>query len=252
MSFNSAAFLFFFFPAVFLLHAVLPAGRCKNVFLAAAGLGFYALGQWQGLPLLLSAVLISYIAGRLMVRPRVKKPALIAALVLELGLLGCFKYLNFFTGLLSAVLPVEIPAADLLLPVGISFFTFKAIAYVIDAYRDEKAASRSFLEVLLYISFFPQITSGPISRFGQFASQLREKRPFDPERTARGLRRFIVGFGKKMLVAVPVGTIANAAFSLGPGLDARMAWVGAAAYSVQIYFDFSGYSDMAIDRKSVV
>ena len=250
MAFNSAAFLFFFFPLAFLLYAVLPGYRLKNGLLAALGLIFYAFGQWQGIPLLLLCVLISYAAGRCMANPRLRKPACVLALALELGLLGCFKYLDFFTGILSALLPVEIPAAGLLLPVGISFFTFKSMSYVIDAYRAGEAPSRRLLDVLLYISFFPQITSGPITRFGPFAAQL-ENRPFTPEGTARGLRRFIVGFGKKMLIAVPVAGIVDSVFALGAGLDARAAWLGAAAYTVQIYFDFSGYSDMAIGLAGV-
>ena len=245
MAFNSAAFLFFFFPAAFLLYAAVPGIRVKNALLAVFSLIFYAFGQWQGLPLLLLAVLISYGAGRMMDRPAAKKPVTVLALVLDLGLLGCFKYLDFFTGILNRILPVDIPAANLLLPVGISFFIFKSMSYVIDAYRDGGKASRNFLDVLLYVSFFPQITSGPITRFDHFAAQLRS-RPFDSERTARGLRRFIVGFGKKMLIAGPVSAIVDSAFSLGGALDIRMAWLGAVAYTIQIYFDFSGYSDMAI------
>lgn len=251
MAFNSAAFLFFFFPLAFLLYAVLPQGKPRNLFLTAAGLIFYAFGQWQGIPLLFLAALVSYLAGRaVMARPGLRRPALAAALLLELGLLGCFKYLNFFTGLLNRLLPVELPQAELLLPVGISFFTFKAISYVMDVYRDGSRGSRSFLDVFLYISFFPQVTSGPITRFGQFSAQL-ESRPFDSGRIARGLRRFIVGFSKKMLIAGPVAAVVNSAFALGTGLDVRTAWLGALAYTVQIYFDFSGYSDMAIGLAAV-
>ena len=245
VAFNSAAFLFFFFPLAFLLYALAPGIRVKNALLAVFSLIFYAFGQWQGLPLLVLAAVISYVAGRLMDRPSVKKPAAVLAVVLDLGLLGCFKYLDFFTGILNRILPVDIPEANLLLPVGISFFIFKSMSYVVDAYRDSGRASRSFLDVLLYISFFPQITSGPIARFDHFAAQLLS-RPFDSEGTARGLRRFIVGFGKKMLIAGPVSAIVDSAFSLGGALDIRMAWLGAAAYTLQIYFDFSGYSDMAI------
>ena len=245
VAFNSAAFLFFFFPLAFLLYALAPGIRVKNALLAVFSLIFYAFGQWQGLPLLVLAAVISYVAGRLMDRPSVKKPAAVLAVVLDLGLLGCFQYLDFFTGILNRILPVDIPEANLLLPVGISFFIFKSMSYVVDAYRDSGRASRSFLDVLLYISFFPQITSGPIARFDHFAAQLLS-RPFDSEGTARGLRRFIVGFGKKMLIAGPVSAIVDSAFSLGGALDIRMAWLGAAAYTIQIYFDFSGYSDMAI------
>lgn len=250
MAFNAAAFLYFFFPLVFLLYVVMPSIRAKNGLLLASGLVFYTFGQWQGVPLLLFSVLASYAAARLMCRPRAKKAALITALALELGLLGCFKYLDFFTGILNQFLPFQIPAANLPLPIGISFFTFRSMAYVIDAYRDSRNVSRRFGDVFLYISFFPQLTSGPIDRFESFSAQLAD-RPFLPEQTARGLRRFIIGFGKKMLIAGPVSAIANVAFSLDGGLDIRMAWLGAAAYTIQIYFDFSGYSDMAIGLSAV-
>lgn len=249
MAFHSAAFLFFFFPVAFLLYHVLPGIRWKNRLLLVVSLVFYAFGQWQGLPLLLLSAFMNYIAGKLIARGAGRKPVLILALTLNLLGLGCFKYMNFFSDILSGLLSRPLPGADLLLPMGISFFTFKGMSYVIDVYRGGQPAKR-FSDALLYISFFPQVTAGPITRYPWFAGQLEERTP-TPEQTARGLRRFIIGLGKKLLISALTAPIASAAFSLGGELDVRTAWLGAAAYSVQIYFDFSGYSDMAIGLASV-
>ncbi len=244
MALHSASFLFFFFPLVWLLSLAV-SGRGRTYFLIAVSLAFYACGQWQGLPCLLLSAAVSFAAGFFMPRARWKKLLLAATLIFHLLFLGTFKYLDFFTGTLNRCLGTAIPAAGLLLPLGISFFTFKSMAYIIDVYRDGDARARRFSDVLLYISFFPQVTSGPISRFAQFARGLESPRA-GAARSARGLRRFIVGFAKKALICELATTVVNTAFSLGEGLDFRMAWLGAAAYTLQIYFDFSGYSDMAI------
>lgn len=244
MAFHSAPFLFFFFPAVWLC-SLLVSGAGKKYFLIAVSLAFYACGQWQGLPCLLLSAAVSYTAGFFMPKVRWKRVLLTFGIVFHLLLLGVFKYLDFFTGSLNRLLGTQLPAAGLLLPVGISFFTFKSISYLADVFRDESAGSRRFSDVLLYIAFFPQVTSGPISRFGQFSSGLAGLRP-GAEACARGMRRFIVGFAKKALISEMAASVVNTAFSLGSGLDFRMAWLGAAAYTLQIYFDFSGYSDMAI------
>ncbi len=235
MAFNTAAFLFFFFPAAFLIYQIIPSQRGKNGFLAVISLVFYACGQWQGIPCLLASMLLCYAAGVWIPRANAKKPLLTVFLALHLLMLGAFKYLNFFTGM-----DLNLP-----LPVGISFFTFKALSYTVDVYRDENAAARRITDLLLYLSFFPQAVSGPIARFGQFSAQL-ENRPADSALTAKGLRRFIAGFAKKALIAGLAAPVVNTAFSLGSGLDFRLAWLGAFAYTIQIYFDFSGYSDMAI------
>ena len=244
MSFHSAPFLFFFLPAAWLL-SLAASGKGKKYVLIAVSLAFYACGQWQGLPCLVLSAAVSCAAGFFMSRVRARRALLAGALAFHLLLLGTFKYLDFFTGSLNRLLGTALPAAGLLAPLGVSFFTFKSMAYLIDVYRDDSARARHFSDVLLYISFFPQAVSGPISRFGQFAQGLESPRP-GPEQTAKGLRRFIVGFAKKALISELAAEVVNSAFSLGGGLDWRMAWLGAAAYTLQIYFDFSGYSDMAI------
>ena len=248
MDLNTAFFLFFFFPAAVVFYLILPGTRWKNLLLTAASLVFYAFGQWQGIVILLLSFLVNYAAGALLRRGRWKKPVLAATLTLNLALLLWFKYLNLLVGTVGSLLSLPVPAMSAAAPVGISFFTFKAMSYVIDVYRG--GGTGGFLDVLLYISFFPQVTSGPITRFGQFASRLRE-RPMDPEQMARGLRRFVVGLSKKLLIAGMVAEIADSAFALGSGAGAALAWLGAAAYTVQLYFDFSGYSDMAIGLGAV-
>ena len=243
MALQSAAFLFFLFPLAFALDRLLLGTRWKNRALLLFSLVFYTFGQWQGLPLLLLTAVTAYASGALLAKRPGHKMVLAVTLALDLGLLGCFKYLDFFADSLG------FPGPDLTAPLGVSFFTFKAMSYVIDVYRGGSAAKR-FSDALLYLSFFPQVTSGPITRFDGFAAQLTD-RTATPERTARGLRRFTVGLAKKVLIAALAAPVANAAFSLGGGLDVRTAWLGAAAYTIQIYFDFSGYSDMAIGLGSV-
>lgn len=244
MAFHSAPFLFFFLPAAWLLSLLAP-GRGRNYMLVAVSLAFYACGQWQGIPCLLLSAAVSCAAGFFMPRVRARKALLAAVLAFHLLLLGTFKYLDFFTGTLNSLLGTSLPAAGLPVPLGVSFFTFKSMSYAVDVYRDENARARRFSHVLLYLSFFPQAVSGPISRFNQFAQGLNSPR-VRPEQSAKGLRRFIVGFAKKALVSEMAATVVNSAFALGDGLDWRLAWLGAAAYTLQIYFDFSGYSDMAI------
>lgn len=244
MAFHSAAFLFFFFPASFLIYYILPGIQWKNRFLVILSFIFYAFAQWQGIPILLLSALINYSAGKLLDGGQKRRWVLIPALTLNLLVLGCFKYIRFFADILSGALDQNIETPALLLPMGISFFTFKGMSYVIDIYRGG-ASARRFSDALLYISFFPQVSSGPITRFAGFAPQL-QARTFSPERTAKGLRRFITGLGKKLLISALAAPVVNTVFSLGDGLDLRTAWLGAAAYTIQIYFDFSGYSDMAI------
>lgn len=254
MAIHTAPFLFFFFPPVFLLYLLTPGTRGKNRFLAAASLLFYTCGQWQGIPCLLASAVLAWLAGIWIPRAgeRGKKPLLAGVLAVNLLMLGSFKYWNFFTQALNSLLGLRLPETALILPVGISFFTFKAMSYAIDVFRDGNAAAKRFSDVLLYISFFPQVTSGPIARFGPFAERL-ETRPLDGERIARGLRRFIVGFAKKALISEAAARIVNCAFGMGAGdLDYRLAWLGAAAYTIQIYFDFSGYSDMSIGLASLL
>ncbi len=242
MDLNSTLFLFFFFPAALLLYYIVPGQKLKNGFLLLAGLVFYALGRWQGMAILLLSALLNWAAGAILSR-RKSKPVIAAAVILNIALLVCFKYLTLLTETANGLFSLSLPAWELAVPVGISFFTFKAMSYVIDVYRGGEAGG--FFSVLLYVSFFPQVTSGPIARFGQFAGQIKD-RTVTAEGAALGLRRFTVGLAKKLLIAGSVAPIADKAFELGGDAGMALAWLGAIAYTVQLYFDFSGYSDMAI------
>ena len=239
MVFSSPVFLFAFLPAVFLLERLCPSLRLKNTLLALASLVFYAFGQLVFLPLFLGSVLLNYLSGLALMRlPRGRRGVLALAVALNLLLLGVFKYGDFVLTNLGQA-PVGI-----LLPIGISFFTFQGMSYVIDVYRDPRSGTADFGKLLLYLAFFPQLIAGPIVKYHDIAPQI-DSRGMDPASTEEGLRRFIRGLGKKLLIADAVGRIADAVFTGGAG-DLRLAWLGAICYTLQIYYDFSAYSDMAI------
>ncbi len=243
MNIDSILFIGGFLPVILLLHAVIPGLRGKKWLLLAASLVLYAFGSLQGLLLLLMAALANYLLGFL----ADKKWARILGIVLNLAFLGTYKYLNF---LLGEVLHLPDVQLELIAPIGISFFTFRAISYLIDTGRDPEKKCRSFPDFLLYLSFFPQVVAGPIVRYDRFAEQL-DSRVLSQKRTADGLCRFTVGLSKKLLLSSTLGTVADGVFSLQTLTDARLAWLGALAYMLQIYFDFSGYSDMAIGLSGV-
>ena len=227
----------------------MPRLSHKNTLLAAASLIFYSFGQLGCVPLFLSSILVNYLAGLLLtsesLRPR--KAVLLGAVILNLGILGLFKYTDFILTNVNTLLHTAIPLPGIELPIGISFFTFQGMSYVIDVYRDRTSGSRSLLTVLLYISFFPQLIAGPIVKYHDIAEQIGD-RTVTPAGTALGIRRFIAGLGKKVLISNAMGFVSDAVFNthLAAGMDFRLAWLGGICYMMQIYFDFSGYSDMAI------
>lgn len=255
MVFSSAIFLFVFFPAVFVLYRVVPGIPAKNMLLILASLVFYSFGQPQYLLLLLLSVLVHYVSGLLLCsRAAAEGPRagtagtwiLALTVVFDLGILGIFKYLDFTVNNVNQLLGTQLPLPGITLPIGISFFTFQGLSYAVDVYRDRTQGTRSFFHLLLYISFFPQLIAGPIVKYHDVSRMIEERRT-TPELTASGLRRFIMGLSKKLLVANTAGAVADQVFGLDAGiLDFRLAWLGAVCYSLQIYFDFSGYSDMAI------
>ncbi len=241
MSFDSPIFLFFFLPILLILEAVVRPVRAKNVLLCAAGLIFYAFGELWALALLLASALVNWLLG--LAAMRGARWAVPAAAVLNLALLAATKYLGFFgEGLALAGLNVNLPA--ILAPAGVSFFTFKGISYVADAHRSPESGTRSFFAALFYISFLPEVMSGPLTRFADFSSRLSERSRSGLD-MAEGLRRFVLGLAKKLILSGAAASAADAAFAAGAALDARVAWLGAIAYTLQLYFDFSGYSDMA-------
>ena len=247
MVYSSAIFLFAFFPAAFVLYRLVPSVRGKNLLLLALSLVFYAFGRLAYVPLLLGSILLNWGAGRLLGRledKRARRAVGATAVAVNIGAMALFKYLDFVIANLNALLGTAIPAAGIPLPLGISFFTFTAVSYVVEVWRKPANMAESFLDTALYISFFPVILSGPIVPWKTAAPQLRE-RSATAEDAARGIRRFIVGMAKKLLIADVVGTLVDGLYASGAP-DARLAWLGALGYAVQIYFDFAGYSDMAI------
>ena len=248
MVFSSAVFLFLFLPVVFVLSRIVPGIPGKNIFLLIASFLFYAFGEPVYVFLMLFSTVVNYVAGRLLaVCGKGKdKWVVAAAVVVNLGLLSVFKYTDFFLSNVNRIFSIEIPLTGIALPVGISFFTFQGLSYVIDVYRDRAQVAKNFVKLALYISFFPQLIAGPIVKYHDVAQQI-DHRQTTSALTADGIRRFIVGLSKKLLIANTVGQMADAVFTAQvQELDVRLAWLGAFCYMLQIYFDFSGYSDMAI------
>lgn len=246
MAFSSAAFVFAFLPAVFLLHLVIRGRLARNVLLLLASLLFYSAGSLPHLPLLVGVTLLNYLAGLLFrKRLRIRKAVLAVTLCLNVAVLTLFKYLGFFGGVIGDLTGLSLRLPALALPIGVSFFTFQGMSYAIDVYRDPDSGTTDFFELLLYISFFPQLIAGPIVQYHDVAPQLR-RRAADVRQMAEGFRRFIVGLSKKLLLADVLGTAVDALYARTDLLDARTALLAGIAYCLQIYFDFSGYSDMAI------
>lgn len=251
MVFSSNVFLFFFLPGVLGLYFVLrPPAR--NVLLLAASLLFYAWGEGGFVVLMLMSSLLNYVFGLLIDRYRggADRAVLVVAVAANLGFLAWFKYAHFLFANINAIaVPAGLPVMDLApihLPIGISFFTFQAISYVADVYRGQSPVQKNPFNVALYIALFPQLIAGPIVRFNTIASQIVSRR-ITGELFASGIRRFIVGLGKKVLIANTLAVPADRIFAIpADELSFAPAWLGAACYTLQIYFDFSGYSDMAI------
>ena len=253
MVFSTPIFLFLFLPITLAVYLVLPGVRLRNLWLLAVSLLFYAWGEAAFVLLVLVSTLMNYALG-LWVDSRQEGPqrrwGLILAVAFNLGLLGFFKYGNFLVENLNLLgRPLHLGAIHLgkvRLPIGISFFTFHALSYILDIYRGKMRAARRPSEMALYIFFFPQLVAGPILRWGSMAPQIAGRR-VDLDGFCEGIRRFVQGLAKKVLVANTVAVAADHVFSLSAGaLSPAMAWVGVTCYTLQIYFDFSGYSDMAI------
>jgi alginate O-acetyltransferase complex protein AlgI len=253
MVFTSYFFIFYFLPVVLAVYYILPNRTAwRNLWLLIASYVFY--GWWNPwfVLLMLAATMINYFCGWLMSREGAsegqRKMSVTAAVVLSLGLLIFFKYAGFLQTNLNHLLSVfgstGVRVWSIILPVGISFYIFQALSYAIDVYRREAPAARSFADFACYIALFPQMIAGPIIRYNTIAQELRE-RPHHADHFASGVALFILGFAKKILLANPMGAIADSAFG-AQALSAPAAWLGVVAYALQIYFDFSGYSDMAV------
>ena len=243
MVFSSAVFLFAFLPIVFILHTAIRNTTVRNILLIVASLLFYAWGEPAYILLLLLSILVNFVLGRFVWG---RKPVLAAGVVINLAFLIVFKYAGFIVQSLNAIPFINIREPGISMPIGISFYTFQAMSYVIDTYRDDEKRPGSFFDVMLYICLFPQLVAGPIVKYNSVREQLRD-RQVGAEEISAGIRRFIIGLSKKMLIANVMAAAVDKMFALDMAqLDTASAWVGAVCYLFQIYFDFSGYSDMAV------
>ena len=247
MVFSSMVFLCVFLPAAFCLHLLLPGMRAKNFLLVVASLVFYAYGEPIYVILLVASSAGNYILARLTGEcPKIRKLTMTLAVVINLGLLVIFKYSGFLVDTFNSVTGAGIPVPQVRMPIGISFFTFQALSYVIDVYRRDASVQKNFGKVLLYISFFPQLIAGPIVKYHDVEAEINNRKQ-TPEEIGKGIRRFIAGLSKKVLIANTMGLVADNLFgAAATGITGPGAWLGAVSYMLQIYFDFSGYSDMAL------
>ena len=246
MLFSSVPFLFHFLPAALLIYFAAPR-QLKNAVLLLASLFFYAWGEPKYMLLMLVSIVQGYGFGLLIEKHRGQKASkvfLTLSILVSLGLLGYFKYADFFLSSVNAVTGLSLPLLKLSLPIGISFYTFQVLSYVIDVYRGETAAQRNFIDLATYVSLFPQLIAGPIVRYSDVAAELKS-RTHSVSAAAEGVRRFTVGFAKKILLANQFGALASA-YKSTQDASVLFVWLYALAFLLQVYFDFSGYSDMAI------
>ena len=246
MVFSSLHFLYIFLPVVMLAHRLAPR-RLRNGVLLAASLWFYAWGEPVYVGLMLFSVAWNYVTGLQLgaaARPSRKRAILAGAVAVNLAVLGFFKYYGFLVNTLNEALGLHLPDYNLPLPIGISFYTFQALSYIIDVYRGTTKPQHGLVDFATYITMFPQLVAGPIVKYADIEAQLR-KRHASLAQVGQGLERVILGLSKKVLLANNLGLLADS-MRAAPRLSVLSAWLGAAAYALQIYFDFSGYSDMAI------
>jgi len=251
MVFSSKIFLFYFLPAVLAGYYLLRKHRTlSNLFLTVVSLGFYAWGEPRFVLVMMASIAANWLFGLWVDRVRDNKAhakgviALMA--VFNLSLLGVFKYLTFILRNANSWFGLGITVPQIALPIGISFFTFQAMSYVIDVYKGDGRVQKNLMNVCLYIAFFPQLIAGPIVRYSTVAEEIQHRRENLPDFT-QGCQRFMVGLCKKLILANQLGALVDTAFALEAGqLSVATAWLAAAAYLIQVYYDFSGYSDMAI------
>ncbi len=248
MVFSSAIFLFIFLPLVFMGYYLIPYMPAKNLLLVLASLLFYAFGEPVYVLIMLGCVCVNYMFGLLVSSGNAekgrRKAYLAAAVIFNIVIIGVFKYTDFILETTNRILGSNIPLPGIPLPIGISFFTFQAMSYVIDVYRKPEGAERNLIHLLLYISFFPQLVAGPIVKFEDIHRELNFRKT-DSGEIAKGIQRFICGLAKKILISNAMGVVCDEIFAMEE-VNILLAWSAGITYTLQIYFDFSGYSDMAI------
>lgn len=252
MVFSSLSFLYFFFPLVFLAYFVINNRTWRNSVLLAASLLFYSWGEPKFVLMMLLSALVAYVGGLLMekyrgqAKDKAEKTAYIATVVFLVAALFIFKYFNFTLDNICALFGVSNNFARIVLPIGISFYTFQILSYVIDLHRGQIGVQRNFADLLLYVCFFPQLIAGPIVRYQTIEREIRGRQE-SLDDVITGLKRFIIGLAKKVIIANIVALAASTIYEGNAEVyGSLMYWVAALAYTLQIYFDFSGYSDMAI------
>ncbi|MBQ9939611.1 MAG: MBOAT family protein [Oscillospiraceae bacterium] len=249
MVFSSILFLFKFLPITLLIYYIVPK-KLKNLVLLVASLFFYSWGEPKYFPLMLACILVNYVAALLIDKHREKRTfigwMIGLAVFFDLGCLVFFKYSDFFISNINSLLGTAIPLLKLTLPLGISFYTFQTMAYTIDVYRGKVKAERNIINLAAFVVLFPQLIAGPIVLYDDVAAALRDHR-ITKQHLLDGIRLFIFGLGKKVLIANNVGALWTQVNELGfQNISTPLAWLGIIAFSLQIYFDFSGYSLMAI------
>lgn len=250
MLFSSSVFIFIFLPLVLFLYYI-SGKKIRNYILLLASLIFYTWGGVNYLKILMVSILINYIFGLLIDktvdRSHLRKFILILGIILNLALLFYYKYYDFFIENINNILNMNLELKRIVLPIGISFFTFQGMSYIIDIYRNDGKVNKNIFSVALYISFFPQLVAGPIIKYKTIDEQIRVRKE-SIDYFSYGINRFVIGLGKKIIISDMLGAISDNIFLLAnsSGIDMITAWIGAICYTLQIYFDFSGYSDMAI------
>ena len=242
MLFTSISFLYYFLPIVIILYFIVPK-KFKNFILFVSSIFFYFCGEPIYTFLMIGEIFIAYVGARYLEKHR-KKSILVSLLAIHIGALGLFKYSDFTINNINQIFGSKIPLLKLALPIGISFYTFQIISYVVDVYRGKVKAQKSFLKLATYVSLFPQLIAGPIVRYETIEKEL-DSRTSNFENFAYGVRRFVIGLGKKVLIANMLGELCDV-FSTTNEKSILFYWIFAISYSLQIYFDFSAYSDMAI------
>ena len=252
MVFSDLLFIYVFLCATLILYFLFKNIAWKNAVLIAASLFFYAWGEPFYIFLLLLSSLVNYVAGLLIENHRAHGKAIVAAaLVFDLGMLAVFKYAGFFVENINALLGVSIPVPDIVMPIGISFFTFQIISYVIDCHWEKVQVQHNFFKLLMYISLFPQLIAGPIVRYETIEREVSERKTTLSD-FSDGLTRFIVGLAKKAIIANNLSIVVDKLFGLNEGVlhvessSVAAVWVGVICFALYVYYDFSGYSDMAI------
>ncbi|MCL1792468.1 MAG: MBOAT family protein [Oscillospiraceae bacterium] len=249
MVFSSLNFLYLFLPLALLIYYAMPSLKSKNIALTVLSLFFYSWGEPVWVVLLVISSVTDFYMGKIIGKYRnskYAKYAMISSLAVNIGFLLVFKYSGLLVETLNAISPLDLPVPNISLPIGISFYTFQTLSYTIDVYREKAEVNRSFMDFLLFVSLFPQLIAGPILRYVDVAGQLAH-REHNFEKFKIGITRFVIGLSKKIIIANHAGEIADQFLNFSKSAPSTASvWYGVIMFAIQIYFDFSGYSDMAI------